>query len=128
MAPIEVSRNVNGSGTNAGGDMNVQEFNIQSTEWITQENTHNSVNQSQQVQSSLNDVVMKVEEQTELTQPGLKKKTFTRKETLKEVRRSISRARIEHRKNLDAISKINDSVKYSPQKQHTIVVGRDALN
>ena len=63
-----------------------------------------------------------------MQQPGSKKKTFTRKDTLKEVRRSISRARVEHKKNLDKISKINDSVKYSPQKQSTIVVGRDALN
>ena len=63
-----------------------------------------------------------------MQQPGSKKKTFTRKDTLKEVRRSISRARVEHKKNLDKISKINDSVKYSPQKQQTIVVGRDALN
>ena len=51
-----------------------------------------------------------------MQQPGSKKKTFTRKDTLKEVRRSISRARVEHKKNLDKISKINDSVKYSPQK------------
>ena len=42
-----------------------------------------------------------------------------RKDTLKEIRRSITRARDEHRKNLNEISRINDSVKYSP---HTSTV------
>ena len=34
---------------------------------------------------------------------------------LKEIRRSISRARDEHRHNLHEINRINDSVKYSPR-------------
>ena len=38
-----------------------------------------------------------------------------RKDTLKEIRRSITRARDEHRKNLNEISRINESVKYSPR-------------
>ena len=42
-------------------------------------------------------------------------KTSMRKDTLKEIRRSITRARDEHRKNLNEISRINESVKYSPR-------------
>ena len=34
---------------------------------------------------------------------------------MKEIRKSISRARDEHRKILEEISKINNSVQYSPQ-------------
>ena len=53
-------------------------------------------------------------------------RTSMRKDTLKEIRRSITRARDEHRKNLNEISRINDSVKYSP---HTSTVfDKDNLN
>ncbi len=79
--------------------MNVQEFNIQSREIFTNQNSTSPMRQLDQ------------------SHPGQKKKTFNnRKETLKEVRRSNSRVRDEHRKNLERISKINDSVKYSPKK------------
>ena len=55
-----------------------------------------------------------------------KKKTFSRKETLKEVRKSISKARDEHRRNMEQINQINDSVKYSPQR--SIIMNMDNLN
>ena len=53
-------------------------------------------------------------------------RTSTRKDTLKEIRRSITRARDEHRKNLNEISRINDSVKYSPNRSPAF--DKDNLN
>ena len=47
---------------------------------------------------------------------------------MREISRSISRARDEHLRNLQEISKINDSVKYSPGRKGTTVVERDNLN
>ena len=57
------------------------------------------------------------------TGPGKKKKPANRKDQ-KEVRQSISRARDEHRRNLQEISKINESVKYSPR----VSLDRDNLH
>ena len=55
--------------------------------------------------------------------PAKKKKPAYRKD-LKDVRQSISRARDEHRRNLQEISKINESVKYSPR----VSLDRDNLH
>jgi len=61
--------------------------------------------------------VKEVEDPFNKNQLG-KKKKFIRRDTnfknFKEGKRSISRAREDHKRNLNEISKINDSVKYSP--------------
>ena len=56
--------------------------------------------------------------QTKAAQPGKKRRAFTRRDTQQkqEMSRSISRAREEHKRNLDEINQINDSVKYSPTR------------
>ena len=49
------------------------------------------------------------------TKGSQQEKGGRRKNALNEIRRSVSRARDEHIKNLHEINRINDSVKYSPR-------------
>jgi len=57
---------------------------------------------------------VKVKEQQKQQHYGKKKKNGQKE--LKEARRSISRAREQHLRNINEINKINNSVKYSPRR------------